>query len=63
MQIVTNLNNLKSRRGLFIPREFPNSSYCEIMVKFIIMKENDSEWTKFSREFNTYGVGEKLLHP
>ena len=33
------------------------------MVKFIITLENGTEITKFSREFNTYGVGEELLHP
>ena len=33
------------------------------MVKFIIKLENGTEMTKFSRELNTYGVGEELLHP
>ena len=33
------------------------------MVKYIITLENGVEFTRFSREFNTYGVGEELLHP
>ena len=33
------------------------------MVKYTIRLENGTELTKFSREFNTYGVGEELLHP
>ena len=33
------------------------------MVKYIITLKNGCEITKFSREFNTYGVGEELLHP
>ena len=38
------------------------------MVKFTIVysyetKDYVRELTKFSREFNTYGVGEELLHP
>ena len=33
------------------------------MVKYTITLENGTEITKFSREFNTYGVGEELLHP
>ena len=33
------------------------------MVKYIITLENGREMTKFSREFNTYGVAEELLHP
>ena len=33
------------------------------MVKFTITVENGREMTRFSREFNTYGVGEELLHP
>ena len=34
------------------------------MVKYTITRESDGrEMTSFSREFNTYGVGEELLHP
>ena len=33
------------------------------MVKYTITLENGTEITKFSREFNTYGVGEELLNP
>ena len=33
------------------------------MVKYTITVENGREMTRFSREFNTYGVGEELLHP
>ena len=33
------------------------------MVKYTITLVNGTEITKFSREFNTYGVGEELLHP
>ena len=34
------------------------------MVKwYIISKEGSVEYTKFSREYNTYGVGEELLYP
>ena len=33
------------------------------MVKYTITLENGTEITKFSREFNTYGVGEELLYP
>ena len=34
------------------------------MVKFILTREGDTrEFTRFSREFNTYGVGEELLYP
>ena len=33
------------------------------MVKYTITIENGPEMTKFSREFNTYGVGEELLYP
>ena len=33
------------------------------MVKYIIKLENGTEMTKFSRELNTYGVGEELLNP
>ena len=34
------------------------------MVKYIITRESDrTEISKFSREFNTYGVGEELLYP
>ena len=33
------------------------------MVKYTIPVENGREMTRFSREFNTYGVGEELLHP
>ena len=34
------------------------------MVKYTITREdNGTETTKFSRMFNTYGVGEELLHP
>ena len=37
------------------------------MVKHIIIKykfgREKYSMTKFSREFNTYGVGEELLHP
>ena len=34
------------------------------MVKWYIKsKEGIVEYTKFSREFNTYGVGEELLYP
>ena len=33
------------------------------MGKYIITKEDGCERTKFSREFNTYGVGEELLYP
>ena len=33
------------------------------MVKYTITRENSAEITKFSREFNTYGVGEELLYP
>ena len=34
------------------------------MVKYILTRESDgTEITKFSREFNTYGVGEELLYP
>ena len=34
------------------------------MVKYIITRESDgTEMTKFSREFNSYGVGEELLYP
>ena len=32
------------------------------MVKYIITLENGTEITKFSRELNTYGVGEELLY-
>ena len=33
------------------------------MVKYTITEEYGREITRFSREFNTYGVGEELLHP
>ena len=33
------------------------------MVKYTITLENGTVLTNFSREFNTYGVGEELLHP
>ena len=34
------------------------------MVKYTITRESDGiEHTFFSCEFNTYGVGEELLHP
>ena len=33
------------------------------MVKYIISTRLGTEMTKFSREFNTYGVGEELLYP
>ena len=34
------------------------------MVKwYIISEEGIVEYTKFSREYNTYGVGEELLYP
>ena len=33
------------------------------MVKYTIRLEDGSDMTRFSREFNTYGVGEELLHP
>ena len=34
------------------------------MVKYIITRgDRGLEITTFSREFNTYGVGEKLLYP
>ena len=34
------------------------------MVKFTITREdNGDEFSRFSREFNTYGVGEELLYP
>ena len=63
LQIVTHSNDLNSRSVLFITRELKNSSYCEIMVRYIITLENGTEMTKFSRELNTYGAGEELLHP
>ena len=34
------------------------------MVKYTITRQdNGAEFTKFCREFNTYGVGEELMHP
>ena len=33
------------------------------MVKYTITLEDGTEITKFSCKFNTYGVGEELLHP
>ena len=33
------------------------------MVKYTITLENGTVLTNFSREFNTYGVAEELLHP
>ena len=33
------------------------------MVKFIISGDRQRETSKYSREFNTYGVGEELLFP
>ena len=33
------------------------------MVKYTLTTEFGTEKTRYSREFNTYGVGEELLHP
>ena len=33
------------------------------MVKYTITQVDGIEITRFSREFNTYGVGEELLYP
>ena len=33
------------------------------MVKYKILHRDGTVCTKFSREFNTYGVGEELLYP
>ena len=33
------------------------------MVKFILSRGPGREISKYSREFNTYGVGEELLYP
>ena len=33
------------------------------MVKFLISQDSGRETSKFTREFNTYGVGEELLYP
>ena len=33
------------------------------MVKFLIWSTVHEDTTKYSREFNTYGVGEELLYP
>ena len=60
---MTNSTNLKPHHVLFIRKKFKNSSYSEIMVKYTITLEDGTENTKFSREFNTNGVGEELLHP
>ena len=33
------------------------------MVKFIISSDDSGETSKYTREFNTYGVREELLYP
>ena len=33
------------------------------MVKFIISRTQGGETSKYTREYNTYGVGEELLFP
>ena len=33
------------------------------MVKFLISNHFRTETSKYTREFNTYGVGEELLYP
>ena len=58
---MTNSNNLNG--AFYLLPEIFDPNFCEIMVKYIITLENGREITKFSREFNTYGVGEELLHP
>ena len=60
---IDKFNYLKPLCVLFLTLVFKISSNSKIMVKYTIRENNGPESTRFSRELNTYGVGEELLYP